>query len=200
MLAHGALSHVVPFAFSNFSLLRVGDALSDGLVPIDKIRLHIADYIVESLRKMPEHKALVTNWNAMLRAIGEDSAATTGDAAADRVEVAKQRVLVQMLARAAQAEVVAVAEPNFLSKGLDPDEADVEAEENAITTTKSKKAKGKKSGSTGMPHEVLSVALLNSLPDLLIKFKVDPTILGSLTTLPRYICKCDMFSSFLALH
>ncbi len=145
---------------------------------------------------MPEHKALVTNWNAMLRAIGEDSAATTGDTAADRIEVAKQRVLVQMLARAAQAEVVAVADPSFLSIDLDPDEADVEAEENAITTTKFKKRKGKKSTSAGMPHEVLSVALLNSLPDLLIKFKVDTTILGSLTTLPRYICKYDMYISF----
>lgn len=159
----------------------------DGPIPIDKIRMHFVDYIVQSLREMPEHKALVTNWNAMLRAIGDDSVATTtsGGKAGNRAEVAKQRVLVQMLARAAQAEVVAVSEANFVARNVDPDEADVEAEEgNAATAKKSKKKKGKsKSYSGGMPHEVLSVALLTSLPDLLIKFKGDPTILGSITLL-----------------
>lgn len=163
----------------------------DGPVPIDKIRVHLADYIVESLREMPEHKALVTNWNTMLRAIGDDSASASqsGDKAGNRAEVAKQRVLVQMLSRAAQAEVAAVAQDGFMGRNMDPDEAEVEAEENAEATIKPKKTKGKSKSSSGMPHEVLSVSLLSALPDLLIKFKGDPTILGSITLLPRYIRK-----------
>jgi cell envelope opacity-associated protein A len=161
--------------------------LVDGPIPIDKIRVHLVDDIVYALRDMPEHKALITNWAAMLRAIGDDNVATTtsGRKAADRAEVAKQRVLVRMLACAAQAEVVAVAEPGFLSRNVDP-EAQLE-EEGSAAPTKTKKGASKSSG--GMPHEVLSVALLSSLPDLLVKFKGDHTILESLTNLPTYICE-----------
>jgi cohesin complex subunit SA-1/2 len=173
-----------------FLLSRAGEILVDGPIPVDKIRVHLADYMVQSLREMPKHKALVTNWNAMLRAIGDDGAASTGGKAENRAEVAKQRVLVQMLARAAQAEVVAVSQDGFLERDVDPDEANVEAEENAVTVSKAKKAKGKsKTYSGSMAHESLSISLLSSLPDLLIKFKGDPTILGSITLLPRYICK-----------
>ena len=183
---------LTPFHVFFLLTTRVGETLVDGPIPIDKIRVHLADYIVESLRAMPEHKALVTNWNAMLQAIGDDSVATTkaGGTTSDRTEVAKQRVLVQMLSCAAQAEVVAVADADFLAREVDPDES-VQAEGNAAPT-KPKKAKGSKSSSAGIPHEMLSVALLNSLPDLLIKFKGDPTILGSITLLPRYICESSL--------
>jgi hypothetical protein len=54
----------------------------------------------------------------MLRAIGDDNVATTtsGRKDGDHAEVAKQLVLVRILACAAQAEVVTDAEPGFLSK------------------------------------------------------------------------------------
>lgn len=152
--------------------------------------MHLVDDVVHALRDMPEHKALVTNWAAMLRAIGDDNVATTtsGGKAGERAVVAKQRVLVRMLACAAQAEVVAVSEPGFLSRNVDT-EAQLK-EEGSAAPTKTKKTKGdSKSYSGGMPHEVLSVALLSSLPDLLVKFKGDHTILESLTNLPTYICE-----------
>jgi hypothetical protein len=150
---------------------------------------------------MPEHKSLFTNWVAMLRAIGDDNVATTasGGKAGDRAEVAKQRVLVRMLACAAQAEVVAVAEPGFLSMNVDT-EAQLE-EEGSAAPNKTKKTKGK-TYSGGMPHEVLSVALLSSLPALLVKFKGDHTILESLSKLPTYICEytteisCNLADAF----
>jgi hypothetical protein len=162
--------------------------LVDGPIPIEKIRVHLVDDVVLALRDMPKHKSLVTNWAAMLRAIGDDNAATTssGGKAGDRTEVAKQRVLVRMLSCAALAEVVAVAEPGFLSVNVDT-EAQV-GEEGSAAPNKTKKTKGK-SYSGGMPHEVLSVALLSSLPALLVKFKGDHTILESLSKLTTYICE-----------
>lgn len=170
--------------------IRVAHQLVDGPIPIEKIRVQVADLVVHSLREMPEHKVLVTNWNAMLCAIGDDSVATTisGGKGGDRVEVAKQRVLVQMLACAAQAEVSAVAEPGFLSRDVDSD-AIAQQEGSAQPAKSTMKKSVTKSYSGGMPHEVLSVALLSSLPDLLVKFKGDNAILSRLTMLPRYICE-----------
>lgn len=51
--------------------------LTNGEVPIDKIQVKVADLLVKSLREMPEHRGLVTDWSAMLRAIKDDNAAAT---------------------------------------------------------------------------------------------------------------------------
>jgi hypothetical protein len=185
------------FSIISLSLTRVAHQLVDGPVPIDKIRVHLVDDVVHSLRDMPEHKCLVTNWAAILHAIGDDKVATSssGGKAGDRTEVAKQRVLVRMLACAALAEVVSVAEPGFLSMNVDT-EAQLD-EEGSAAPNRTKTKKGK-SYDGGMPHEVLSVALLSSLPALLVKFKGDHIILASLSKLPTYICKysteisCDL--------
>ena len=50
---------------------------------------------------MPEHRLLITNWTALLTAIADDKVATLGGlTAGDRVDVAKQKFLVQMLSTA----------------------------------------------------------------------------------------------------
>jgi len=166
--------------------------LTDGEIPIDKIRINLVDHLVDSLRDMPEHKGIVSNWTAMIRAITDDKVAMTsqGNTAGDRADVAKQRVLVQMLACAAKAEVEAVSDPDFLVSDLDPILAarQVEARENT-------KASARKSvTSKGLNHEALSVALIKTLPNLLGKFKSDSKILESLTLLPRY------FGTFMSLY
>ncbi len=51
--------------------------------------------------------------------------ASQGNAAGDRADIAKQRVLVQMLSFAAIAEVESVTGTEFLLKDLDRDEADI---------------------------------------------------------------------------
>ena len=166
-------------------------ALTDGPVPIDHIRVELADLMVMSLRDMPEHRHLVTGWTDMLRAIGEDRAALTaqGTTAEDRVDVAKQRVLVRMLACAAKAEVGDVADRDFMLQ-------DVDAVVVAAVAAKTGEAGGHRTSkkgahgsamSLGLQHESLSVALLKSLPDLFIKFKTDSVILCSLASLPRYL-------------
>lgn len=152
-------------------------SLTDGSIPMEKIRIELADQLVFSLREMPEHKGLVTDWSAMLRAIMEDKAALTsqGKVAGNRSEVAKQRVLVQMLACAVKTEVGSFADVDFMQMDYDPDLIVVP------------KRVGKKDSSKGSEHENLSVALMKTLPGLLKKFSTDNLILKSLTSLPRLL-------------
>jgi hypothetical protein len=58
------------------------------------------DLIVESLRQMPEHKKLVTNWSAYLRFLHEEERRQTGDRDLDTL---KQAVVLRMLSKAAEA-------------------------------------------------------------------------------------------------
>jgi len=158
--------------------------LTNGPVPIDRIRVEAVDLLVKSLREMPEHRGLVTDWSAMLRAIRDDNAAATAHhvTAGDRANVAKQRVLVRMLACAAREEVGSVADAEFLHRGADADA--VEMTSSAGTKTV---AKGKKATSMGREHENLSIALLKALPNLLIQFKGDLAIIPELASLPRFL-------------
>ena len=150
-------------------------ALTDGPVPLDNIRIELTDYIVDSLRAMPEHHSLVTNWSGMVLAISDCELSSSKTE--ERVEVAKQRIMVRILARAAHAEIGAVA-PEFLQDDVDPELAEIQG----LQVSTKNKAKGK-----GNTHEVLSVALLKALPDLLIKFKTDSHILSSISSLPRFL-------------
>ena len=130
-------------------------SLSDGLVPLNQIQIKLADFIVTSLRAMPEHCSLITDWSALLEAITDDKVAILdGLTAGDRVDVAKQKVLVQMLSTAVMSEM---------------------GEENQKKDTKM--------------HEKLSIILMTKLPDLMVNFKSDSSILANLTTLPSYLCK-----------
>lgn len=139
-----------------FFVYRIANKLCDGDIPIDKIRVNLADLVVQSLKTMPEHRCLTTNWSAMLRAIRSET--PQQDARSGREELAKQRVLLRMLACAAELSV------------KDPSGGE------------SKKRKKEASH-----PEILSIALLKSLPHLLIAFKGDSIALQSLTQLPRYL-------------
>eukprot|EP00934_Nitzschia_sp_Nitz4_P000537 Nitzschia sp. Nitz4//scaffold50_size126154//44740//48960//NITZ4_003680-RA/size126154-augustus-gene-0.125-mRNA-1//-1//CDS//3329553683//537//frame0 len=133
--------------------------LCNGPVDLDDIQIDLTDLIVDSLRCMPEHKELMTNWSAMLKAIKADhhSAASS----AERDELAKTRVLLRMLACAVQREVDASEKPS---------------------TTRKRKAT-----TSSNSREELSLALLKSLPNLLTTFKSDDQALCSLVKLPGYL-------------
>ena len=156
--------------------------LTNGKVPIDKIRVDEVDILVRSLRDMPEHRGLVTDWGAMLRAIKDDNAAATAHqvTAGDKANVAKQRVLVRMLACAAREEVASVADDEFKIRDTDADTVEMDSSSN-------NRPKGKKAPSMGREHENLSIALLKSLPSLLIQFKGDLAIIPELASLPRFL-------------
>ncbi len=165
--------------------------LTAGKVPIEKIRIHLVDYLVHSLRSMPEHKQIITNWTSMVRAITEDNVAMTseGKSAGERADVAKQRVLVRMLICAAKAEVESV-DTEFLYKGIDGDVVEVLRTKNVGAIDSMTEAKQKPTkASLNLQHETLSVALIKALPNLLIQFKSDPVIIDSLVSLPRYFSK-----------
>lgn len=154
--------------------------LTDGKVPLEKIQIDLVDHLVNSLRDMPDHKDIVTNWNAIIRAITDEKIATTsqGNAAGARADLAKQRVLVQMLICAAKAEVEAVTEYDFLLSDLDP-----------VLYIDQGKGSRRNVTTKCLNHESLSVALIKAVPNLLEKFKSDSKILESLTLLPRYFAQ-----------
>lgn len=155
--------------------------MTDGPIPMDNIRIELTDYIVDSLRAMPEHQDLATNWSAIMRAINDCE--VSGGSDSERAEIAKQRVLVRMLARATEAEVGAVA-ADFLEAHVDPDLAEIEEDH---LEAKAPKNKGNRGNKAATAHESLSVSLLKSLPELLLKFKADPHILRSVSSLPRFL-------------
>ena len=101
---------------------------------------------------------------------------STRDKAEERTEIARERVMVRILSRAAQIEVATVA-PEFLHIGVDPELIEIEG----LGTSKSK-LKGK-----GKSHEELSSALLKALPELFFRFMTDTDILTSISSLPRLL-------------
>ena len=130
---------------------------------------------------MPEYKHLVCNWAAMLRALEGDErrkSITKGD---QRQDTVMQRVLLRMLVTAVQLEVTnAAAEDKTV---LDPDLADARQAANELSQTTNKLKTGSSS------HEALTLALLRALPELLVSFKSELSILRCLTTLPLYFRK-----------
>ena len=140
---------------------RLAGRLCTGALPVEKIRVHLTDFVVDSIRDMPEHRYLITNWSAILKAMRFDRA--TRDIS-NREEITRQRILLRMLARAAELEI---------GKGDDDG--------------KGRNKRRRVSSGNGQPHEALSVVLLKSLPQLLEAFKGDLYALRSLTTLPGYL-------------
>ena len=208
MLLSFVSSVILSFSF----VCRVAHTLSDSKIPISEIRYHLVDYIVMSLREMPEYKHYVSqHWNAMLRCVlhGDEhhSRKSTGSKKSEnRINIVTQRVLIRMLVTAVQFEVMNIG---YHSTGkdkvatmtrLDDDDTELfDAQRAALmtsfqsapstaaatTTHTSKKAAMPNSAKT---QEDLTMSLLRGLPQLLVSFKSETSILQSLTTLPQYFC------------
>lgn len=135
-----------------------------------------------ALRSIPEHKSLVTNWSAMLRALQSEkrSSKSLTDI---RIETVKQHVLLHMFVVAVKLEV----SNDFKSETLtfiDPALLEVFNTKQDLTTVTSIKNENKNNAS----HEELTLALLRKLPDLLLRFKSESKVLQSLLGLPQYFC------------
>lgn len=141
-------------------VLRIAHLLCNGPIPINKIRVGLADHVVQSLREMPEHKSLTISWSPMLKAIRSEN---TSPDRQEKEELARTRVLLRMLASAASLEV------------------------DQKPTNDARKRKRKTSLSSNETKESLSQALLKNLPDLLTAYKSDDMSLRSLTKLPQHI-------------
>jgi cohesin complex subunit SA-1/2 len=139
---------------------------------------------------MPEYKHLICNWAAMLRALQGDERRKSISKGDQRQDTVKQRVLLRMFVTAVTLEVTdAVTDYKTI---VDPDLVDArQAEYESLQTTKKKPTKNSSS------HEELTLALLRALPDLLISFKSETSVLQSLTTLPQYFRKCELFAFLL---
>lgn len=153
------------------------------------MRIGLADLVVQALLEMPEHKSLITDWPVVLKALGGVAEASSKSGKKEsRIDVTKQRVLLQMLACAANAEVYARSKDDSLTVDADEDVLWVETQLEGTKEPQSKKSKGQTRDSD-LAHEALSVALLKSLSGFLVSFKGDISVIKSLTALPRCLSK-----------
>jgi cohesin complex subunit SA-1/2 len=168
---------------------RASHVLFDSDIPIEHVQYELTDLLVASLRSMPEHKYLVCNWSAMLRALQGDEPRRSGrnsiSKGGQRLDEVKQRIILAMLRASAELEVSSVSETNSTML------LEIQRlEHNAVDISKKKQ---KKNSSTS--HEELTLALLRALPNLLVSFKSENPVLQSLTTLPRYFRKCFLVNT-----
>jgi cohesin complex subunit SA-1/2 len=124
---------------------------------------------------MPEHKCLATNWSAMIKAIRFKNSSRGNENG--RQEVARQRVLLRMLACGAMLEI-GQGEGGVVEKS---DACSVIGS----MPIGSKQKRGRTD--TNQPQEKLASILLKSLPGLLGAFNVDVVALRSITALPAYL-------------
>ena len=111
-----------------------------------------------------------------------------------RVEIVQQRVLLRMFVTAVRMEVADAG--NECATNVDPLlwEA-VQDQQAALATVKpTANVKSNKQKSKSDTHEELTIALLRSLPELLLRFKSETPVLASLTTLPQYFRKFCCFA------
>lgn len=76
--------------------------MCDGPIKLNSVRVDLSDYVIESLRDMPEHRHLAVNWSAILKAIRSENPQQGRNAGQE--ESVKQQVLLRMLACAAELE------------------------------------------------------------------------------------------------
>jgi len=154
-------------------------AISDGPIDAESAPVHLADLLIDSLRSLPAHASLPSNFPALLQAIHDDSIATTseGNRAGDKVDMVKQRVLVRMLCRGAAREVEGVSSPEFL-RYIHPD---------LLSQETTQKRRRRVTVEDTRRHEDLSKALASALPNLLAKFSGDNVVLGQILSLPPLI-------------
>ncbi|GMH66554.1 hypothetical protein TL16_g04458 [Triparma laevis f. inornata] len=148
----------------------VAHAITGPKTTVANAKVSFADFVVQSLRSIDDHSSITTNWSALLRAINEDSVATTtSNTTADKkTDAVKQLVLMRMLMASVKEEVGSVGDSDFLTGG--------------------KKAKSKaKMAKANTSHEKLSIELLKALPALFVKFSGDSKMLQQLASLPRYL-------------
>lgn len=105
-----------------------------------------------------------------------------------RQDTVKQRVLLRMMVTAVTLEVTdAVPDDKTI---VDPDLINArQTERESLQATLTHKKKPTRTSSQSSSHEELTLALLRALPDLLVSFKSESSVLQSLTTLPQYFRK-----------
>ena len=162
-----------------------------------------------SLREMAEFKYHVSNhWNAMLRCVlhGDEHHArkSSGSKTSEnRINVVTQRVMIRMLVTAVQFEVMNIGNLSTgqdkvvpMTRLEDDDTEFLDAQRTALvgsfrSTSANIKVSTTKQGTTAnnlKTQEELTMALLRELPQLLVSFKSEASILQSLTSLPQYFC------------
>lgn len=159
---------------------------------------------------MPEFKHYVTqHWNAMLRCVlhGDEHHSrnrTDSNKKETRISTVTQRVLIRMLVTAVQFEAMNIGNRSSGKDKVAPmthlDDDDIEFldaqrtalvgsfQQSATATTTTNASKKSTTSNNTKTQEEFTMALLRELPQLLVTFKSETSILQSLTFLPQYFC------------
>ena len=174
---------------------RISHNIGEFDIPIKQARYELTDNIVASLRAIPEHRALASNWSAMVRAIENELSGSAVDedmSSADpdrRIEALRQRVLLRFLVCAAEMEVSSLS--GDANENIDKDLVEARKAQRETVPASSKKKQNSHSS-----HEDLTLALLGALPRLLESFKSEDAVMQILTSLPQYFCELSLMLSF----
>jgi cohesin complex subunit SA-1/2 len=161
------------------STFRAATSLAKEDVSPDNIRYELVEYMVHSLMAMEQHRSLVTNWTAMLKALQDD-----GSNEDPRMNTIKQRIIMHMLIAAAELASFAGSVQTFY-KSADVDPALIEMEEDKYKRLDIPKIKQGKKNLLSHQDD-FSEAFVSTLHQLLVRFKGNTHIIRYLTRLPRY--------------
>lgn len=144
---------------------------------MEHVRYELTDLVVSNMRSIDEHKTLMSNWDAMMDALGRSRKGKPNE---HRKEAVRQRVLLRIIAAAAEMEISSANIDTVVADCVDPDLEEIRrANQSAAPAKKKQKA-------TESSHESLTLSLLGALPSLLDTYKSEPAILESLTGLPQF--------------
>lgn len=166
--------------------------LGDGDIPLKLIRYELVDFSVSSLRSSPDHKHLICNWSAMLQVLESETTRALQhsedlDEQSDRrVESIAQRVLLRILATAVEMEVSSRSSSGIITDGIVDGDLLAARKATRPELQAPTKARNRKEPSS---HEEMTSELLVALPDLLIAYKTDPSVVEGLVGLPQYFGK-----------
>lgn len=167
---------------TNFFLIctRIVNKIADSEFTAEEdVKYESADHIVSSLRSEPNHKRLICNWAALLKALEIDK--KTSNNKEKRLDAIQKRVILRMFIHSAELEALEFADDTMLSACQG---------DTSIAVKKASSGRGtKKNKKENANHEELTLALLRALPRLFVAFKTEPAALESLTRLPRFFCK-----------
>jgi hypothetical protein len=165
-------------------------------IPVDELRVELADFIILSLYSIPKFKGLATSWNAMVKALevveSKRSVDPTLTVKTDQQRIEEKilsvqvRVLVRFLVCSAE---VQAAQSNSDWPSLDPAWVAAKLGRHVVATDDVAAQPKKKKMRLEEPQEAMTVALLQSLPQLLVSYKGDAYILSRLTSLPIWFRK-----------
>ena len=199
MIRFPGFSHPVDFFLF---CCRIAHSISEGGIPIERMRFDLADLVIASLRDT-RHRPLASNFAAILHALEIYSSPSKAKGSSRegkkdrRINQVHRRVLLQLLVAAVEQEVGSMsgsAGEAPESEIVDPDLTAGRRVDNVHSVFPASGGGNKKKvkGSSSSRRD-LTIILLRALPGLMSSYKTELPVLRSLTRLPQHFGKLSCF-------